>query len=221
MVIGPQYQCTHNFSSGTMLTQGHSLSRNRKTLPINIPNALTLMRIFLIPVLVIVFYVPFDKHLWVAAAIFALAAITDWFDGYLARRLGQMTAFGAFLDQVADKLMVAIALVLLVERHDTLLFTLAACVIIGREIVISALREWMAELGERTSVAVSYIGKVKTAFQMVAITGLLAIDPNTNESWLLVLFYIVLYTAAVLTLWSMLVYLKAAWIVIRERSNRG
>ncbi len=190
-------------------------------MPINIPNTLTLLRIFLIPVLVVVFYVPFDKHLWVAAGIFAAAAVTDWFDGYLARRLGQMTAFGAFLDPVADKLMVAIALVLLVERHDNLLFTLAACVIIGREIVISALREWMAELGERTSVAVSYIGKVKTAFQMVAITGLLAIDPNTNESWLLVLFYVVLYTAAVLTLWSMFVYLKAAWGVIRERDNRA
>ena len=95
----------------------------------------------------------------------------------------------------------------------------AACVILGREIVISALREWMAELGERTSVAVSYIGKVKTAFQMVAITGLLAIDPATNESWLLALCYVVLYVAAVLTLWSMFIYLKAAWQVIRDRDN--
>ena len=112
-----------------------------------------------------------------------------------------------------------VALVLLVERHDTQLFTLAACVIIGREIVISALREWMAELGERTSVAVSYVGKVKTAFQMVAITGLLAIDPATNESWLLALCYVVLYIAAVLTLWSMFIYLKAAWGVIKERDN--
>ena len=124
-------------------------------LPINIPNSLTILRILLIPVLVVVFYLPFKHHLLVAAGIFAVAAITDWFDGYLARRLGQMTAFGAFLDPVADKLMVVTALVLLVERHDTLLFTLAACVIIGREIVISALREWMAELGERTSVAQS------------------------------------------------------------------
>lgn len=188
-------------------------------MPINIPNALTILRILLIPVLVIVFYLPFRNHLLVAAGIFAFAAVTDWFDGYLARRLGQMTAFGAFLDPVADKLMVAIALVLLVERHDTLLFTLAACVIIGREIVISALREWMAELGERTSVAVSYIGKVKTAFQMVAITGLLAIDPATNEGWLLALCYVVLYIAAVLTLWSMFIYLKAAWTVIKERDN--
>ncbi len=188
-------------------------------MPINIPNALTLMRILLVPVLVVVFYLPFKNHLLVAAGIFALAAVTDWFDGYLARRLGQMTAFGAFLDPVADKLMVVIALVLLVERHDTLLFTLAACVIIGREIVISALREWMAELGERTSVAVSYVGKVKTAFQMVAITGLLAVDPVADEGWLLALCYIILYTAAVLTLWSMLIYLKAAWIIIKDRDN--
>jgi CDP-diacylglycerol--glycerol-3-phosphate 3-phosphatidyltransferase len=178
-----------------------------------------MIRILLIPVLVVVFYLPFNNHLLVAAAIFAGAAITDWFDGYLARRLGQTTAFGAFLDPVADKLMVAVALVLLVERHDTLLFTLAACVIIGREIVISALREWMAELGERTSVAVSYVGKVKTAFQMVAITGLLAINPDTDENWLLALCYLVLYVAAVLTLWSMFIYLKAAWIVMKHKDN--
>ena len=186
---------------------------------INIPNALTILRICLIPVLVAVFYVPFHNHLVFAAAIFAGAAVTDWFDGYLARRLGQTTAFGAFLDPVADKLMVAVALVLLVERHDTQLLTLAACVIIGREIVVSALREWMAELGARTSVAVSYVGKVKTAFQMVAITALLAIDPDTHESWLLALSYVVLYVAAVLTLWSMFIYLKAAWAVIKEQDK--
>jgi CDP-diacylglycerol--glycerol-3-phosphate 3-phosphatidyltransferase len=185
----------------------------------NIPNTITILRILLIPVLVVVFYLPFKNHLLFAAAIFAFAAITDWIDGYLARKLGQMTAFGAFLDPVADKLMVAIALVLLVERHDTILFTLAACVIIGREIVISALREWMAELGERTSVAVSYIGKVKTTFQMLAIIGLLAIDPATDESWLMGLSYLMLYASAVLTLWSMFIYLKAAWAVIKEKEN--
>jgi CDP-diacylglycerol--glycerol-3-phosphate 3-phosphatidyltransferase len=188
-------------------------------LRITIPNALTIVRILLVPVLVVVFYLPFKNHLLVAAVIFAVAALTDWFDGFLARRLGQMTAFGAFLDPVADKLMVSIALILLVERHDTLLFTLAACVIIGREIVVSALREWMAELGERTSVTVSYIGKVKTAFQMAAIAGLLAIDPATDEGWLLALCYLVLYAAAVLTLWSMTLYLKAAWAIIKDRDN--
>jgi CDP-diacylglycerol--glycerol-3-phosphate 3-phosphatidyltransferase len=106
----------------------------------------------------------------------------------------------------------------LVERHDTILFTLAACVIIGREIVISALREWMAELGQQTSLAVSYIGKVKTTFQMVAIIGLLAIDPARDESWMLALCYVMLYAAAVLTLWSMVVYLKAAWEIIKNKS---
>ena len=188
-------------------------------MPINLPNALTLFRIALIPVLVLVFYLPFKNHLLVAAAVFAVASVTDWFDGYLARRMGLVTAFGAFLDPVADKLMVAVALVLLVERHDTILFTLAACVIIGREIVISALREWMAELGARTSVAVSVVGKVKTAFQMISIIGLLAIDPNTGQGWLLGLAYLMLYAAAVLTLWSMFIYMQAAWKVMRPEDN--
>ena len=173
----------------------------------------------MVPVLVLVFYWPFQHHLIVAAAIFGFAAITDWIDGYLARRMGQMTALGAFLDPVADKLIVSVALVLLVERHDTMIFTLAACVIIGREIVISALREWMAELGERTSVAVSYVGKVKTTLQMLAIVGLLAIDPRTDEGWLLASSYLLLYAAAVLTLWSMFIYLRAAWLVIKDRDN--
>lgn len=190
-------------------------------MPINIPNALTLMRILLIPVLVIVFYVPFQGHWLVAAGIFTLAAVTDWFDGYLARRLGQMTAFGAFLDPVADKLMVAVALVLLVERHDTMLFTLAATVIIGREIVVSALREWMAELGQRTSVAVSYVGKVKTALQMIAVIGLLAVNPSRDAGWMLGLCYVLLYSAAVLTLWSMVAYLRAAARVIRMRDEEA
>ncbi|TCO75734.1 CDP-diacylglycerol--glycerol-3-phosphate 3-phosphatidyltransferase [Chromatocurvus halotolerans] len=190
-------------------------------MPINIPNALTLMRILLIPVLVVVFYVPFQGHWLVAAGIFTLAAVTDWFDGYLARRLGQMTAFGAFLDPVADKLMVSVALVLLVERHDTILFTLAACVIIGREIVVSALREWMAELGQRTSVAVSYVGKVKTALQMIAVIGLLAVNPSRDAGWLLGVCYVLLYSAAILTLWSMMAYLRAAARVIRARDEES
>jgi CDP-diacylglycerol--glycerol-3-phosphate 3-phosphatidyltransferase len=185
----------------------------------NIPNTLTVSRIFMIPVLVLVFYWPFENHELVAAGVFGLAAITDWFDGYLARKLAQMTEFGAFLDPVADKLMVAVALVLLVEQHDTLLFTLAACIIIGREIVISALREWMAELGERTSVAVSYIGKVKTAAQMIAITMLLAVNPVQYEGWVLGLSFLMLYAAAVLTLWSGFIYLRAAWKVLEERQN--
>ena len=158
--------------------------------------------------------------LFLTALFFMIAsAITDLFDGYLARKLAQMTEFGAFLDPVADKLMVAIALVLLVEQHDTILFTLATCVIIGREFVISALRELMAELGQRTSVAVSYIGKVKTFVQMLAIVVLLALDPNTSPQWMLLVGYLMLYLAAVLTLWSMMVYLKAGWKVLEERQN--
>ena len=186
---------------------------------LNIPNSLTVSRIIMVPILVLVFYWPFENHKLVAAGLFALAAITDWVDGYLARKLGQMTEFGAFLDPVADKLMVAVALVLLVEQHDNIVFTLAACVIIGREIVISALREWMAELGERTSVTVSYIGKVKTAFQMIAIVALLALAPSA-ETWLLGPAYFMLYAAAILTLWSMFIYLKAAWNVILERQEK-
>ena len=184
--------------------------------PLNVPNTLTLLRIVLIPVMVAVFYAPFQGHLIVAAGVFSLAAVTDWVDGYLARRLGQSTAFGAFLDPVADKLMVAVALVLLVERHNDLLFTLAACVIIGREIVVSALREWMAELGRRASVAVSMIGKVKTAFQMVSIIVLLAVDAQRDGSEILALGVVLLYVAAGLTLWSMWQYLRVARGVMSE-----
>ncbi len=188
-------------------------------MPLNIPNALTLLRILLVPVLVLIFYLPFHGHLLVAAGVFALAAVTDWIDGYLARRLEQTTPFGAFLDPVADKLMVAVALVLLVERHNDLLFTLAACVIIGREIVVSALREWMAELGRRTSVAVSMVGKVKTAFQMISIIVLLAVDAERDGSEILAAGVVLLYVAAGLTLWSMWVYLRAALAVMAEEGR--
>ncbi len=180
----------------------------------NVPNSLTATRIAMIPVLVLVFYWPFEFHKLVAAGIFGLAAITDWVDGYLARKLAQTTQFGAFLDPVADKLMVAVALVLLVEQQASLGFTLAACVIIGREIVVSALREWMAELGERTSVAVSYIGKVKTFVQMLAIFFLLGLEPAATVGWLMGAAYLMIYAAAGLTLYSMAVYLKTAWSVI-------
>lgn len=185
-------------------------------MPLNIPNLLTLLRIILIPVMVVLFYMPFNGHLIATAGVFTVAAVTDWFDGYLARRLGQMTPFGAFLDPVADKLMVAVALVLLVERHNDLLFTLAACVIIGREIVVSALREWMAELGKRTSVAVSWVGKIKTGFQMVAIIALLAVDPQRDGSEALAAGVLLLYVAATLTIWSMWQYLRAAKLVLAD-----
>ncbi|MDW5377972.1 CDP-diacylglycerol--glycerol-3-phosphate 3-phosphatidyltransferase [Halomonas sp. HP20-15] len=174
----------------------------------NIPNLLTLARLVFIPLLVILFYLPFAWSLPLTAALFGLAAVTDWLDGYLARRWDQSTPFGAFLDPVADKVMVAVALALLVERFDSALLTLPALVIIGREIVISALREWMAEMGKRASVAVSWIGKIKTTLQMVALLLLLGTPPGT---WIANLGVVTLYIAAILTLWSMLQYLRAAW----------
>ncbi|AUM10935.1 CDP-diacylglycerol--glycerol-3-phosphate 3-phosphatidyltransferase [Ketobacter alkanivorans] len=182
---------------------------------LTIPNMLTLLRIALIPVLVVVFYLPYKWSAMAGAVIFAIAGITDWVDGYLARKMGQSTKLGAFLDPVADKLMVAAALVLLVELHASALFAIPAIVIISREITVSALREWMAELGKRASVAVSYIGKVKTTVQMVAITGLLANEPDM-ENWVVWLAYALLYAATALTLWSMVVYLKAAWPDLKE-----
>ncbi|MEZ5528991.1 MAG: CDP-diacylglycerol--glycerol-3-phosphate 3-phosphatidyltransferase [Porticoccaceae bacterium] len=183
----------------------------------NLPNILTLLRIALIPIFIGVFYLPWEWRHLASAAIFGVAAGTDWLDGYLARKLNQFTPFGAFLDPVADKLIVASALIMLLEEHATLLFALPTLVIIGREIVISALREWMAELGKRTSVAVSYLGKVKTTVQMIAIAVLLAIDPLVHP----ILDHMgvaLLYVAASLTLWSMVIYLKAAWPELSKSS---
>ena len=175
----------------------------------NIPNLLTVLRVALIPVFILFFYLPFSWSYWAASAVFALAAITDWFDGYLARRWEQSTPFGAFLDPVADKLMVAVALVLLVEEHANLWLSLPAVIIIGREIVVSALREWMAELGARAQVAVSQLGKWKTAAQMVALVILLGNPPQLTV-WV-GMGYVLLIIAAALTLWSMLQYLLVAW----------
>ncbi len=181
----------------------------------NIANILTIFRIALIPVFVIVFYLPFKWSFAVSAFIFWLAAFTDLLDGYIARKFNQSTPFGAFLDPVADKLMVAIALGLLIERFHCWYFTLPALVIVGREIVISALREWMAELGKRASVAVSMIGKVKTVCQMFAIFLFLLLDLEREIPILKGLgepvAYFTLYAAALMTLWSMLSYLQAAW----------
>ncbi len=180
---------------------------------IKIPNLLTLLRIVLIPVFILVYYLPYGWAPWLASGIFGLAAVTDWFDGYLARRLNQSSPFGAFLDPVADKLMVAAALVLLVEAYESPLVTIPSIVIIGREIVISALREWMAELGQRASVAVSMIGKIKTTLQMLSILILIAAPLQSTLSCIGI---VALYGAAVLTLWSMLVYLRAAWPHLSE-----
>ncbi|WP_349928382.1 CDP-diacylglycerol--glycerol-3-phosphate 3-phosphatidyltransferase [Acinetobacter sp. A1-4-2] len=188
---------------------------------LNIPNILTLARIALIPVFLLVAYWPpavgvsghdtnMTRHV-VLTAIFVIAAVTDWFDGYLARSLNQTSAFGRFLDPVADKLMVAAALIVLVQWQPTISMAFAAIVIISREITVSALREWMAELGARTSVAVSTVGKYKTAFQMIAISVFLL-----NWQPFEMLAYALLYTAVVLTLWSMFIYLKAAWPYLKQ-----
>ncbi|HAU12800.1 MAG: CDP-diacylglycerol--glycerol-3-phosphate 3-phosphatidyltransferase [Pseudomonadales bacterium] len=182
---------------------------------LTVPNVLTLLRIALIPVFVGVFYLPYQWSALACAVIFAVAGITDWVDGYLARKMEQSTKLGAFLDPVADKLMVAAALVLLVEAHATALLAIPAIVIISREITVSALREWMAELGKRASVAVSFVGKVKTTVQMIAITGLLANEPDM-QFWVVWLAYLLLYLATGLTLWSMMMYLKAAWPDLKE-----
>ena len=183
-------------------------------MPWNIPILLTWLRILMIPVFTALFYLPANWITnnsiinWCAAGIFAAAAITDWFDGYLARRWKQTSDFGAFLDPVADKLMVAVALILLVAIGRT--YAIFAMIIIGREITISALREWMAQLGKRNSVAVATIGKFKTTAQMAAILLLLVYDSpqlGINFIWLGNAF---MFIAAVLTVWSMFYYLKMA-----------
>lgn len=176
-----------------------------------IPTILTLIRIFAIPVFVLVFYLPTPWAHLGAAIIFALACATDWLDGYLARHWAQVTRFGTFLDPVADKLIVAVALILVVGEAHIPFLTIPAAIIVGREIVISALREWMAEIGKRTSVAVSMIGKIKTVFQMVSLVLLVIYQPSTSGLWLRILGTLLLDAAAILTLWSMVMYLKAAW----------
>ncbi|MFT3803407.1 MAG: CDP-diacylglycerol--glycerol-3-phosphate 3-phosphatidyltransferase [Burkholderiaceae bacterium] len=187
----------------------------------NLPNLLTWSRLLAIPLLMAMYSlpIPITTSNIAATAIFAMAAVTDWFDGWLARRLGLTSAFGAFLDPVADKLIVCTALVFLVElqRVDSII----AVIIIGREITISALREWMATMGARASVAVNWLGKLKTVSQLIAIPMLLFddtlfgfIDCHLVGTWLIVL-------AAVLTVWSMLYYLKRAWPVLRAGGGTG
>lgn len=204
----------------------------------NLPNNLTIARILMIPLFVAIAYWPpalgigvpmisnnaianigmsmveFSdstlRHL-ILTFLFILAAITDWLDGYLARRMEITSALGRFLDPVADKLMVAAALIIIVQWHPNIIMSIAAIVIISREIAVSALREWMAELGNRTSVAVSYVGKLKTTFQMIAISVLLL-----NWQSLEILGYVLMIAAVILTLWSMMIYMKAAWPYLKE-----
>jgi CDP-diacylglycerol--glycerol-3-phosphate 3-phosphatidyltransferase len=187
---------------------------------INLPTWLTLFRVALLPVMVVAFYLPFPGHNITAAIVFVLAAFTDWLDGYLARRMNLTSAFGAFLDPVADKLMVAVTLFLLVESHrggwPGILMAITAAVIVGREISVSALREWMAEIGMRATVKVAFVGKLKTVMQMVALVVLIVQHEKAAEA--LRLYHIgeaLLVIAGVLTIWSGLYYLRAAWPILR------
>ena len=190
---------------------------------LTIPTWLTLLRIVLIPVLAGVFYLPWRWTSVAAAAVFALASVTDWLDGWIARRYDLYSAFGAFLDPVADKLMVAVALFLIVQGHPSAWMALWAAVIVGREIGVSALREWMAGVGQRSKVKVAFLGKLKTAVQMIAICCLLyAISPARPvqpKPWQAdFVFHVgdwLLAVAALLTLWSGLDYLRAAWPMLR------
>ncbi|MDG6348267.1 CDP-diacylglycerol--glycerol-3-phosphate 3-phosphatidyltransferase [Luteimonas sp. 8-5] len=193
---------------------------------LTVPTILTLLRIAMIPVLAVVFYLPYGWSNFATAAIFGLASLTDWLDGWIARRYGQYSAFGAFLDPVADKLMVSTALFLIVQGHPTAWMALWAAVIVGREIAVSALREWMAEVGQRKKVAVAALGKFKTIAQMVALLFLLysvsPARPPHPQPWMgEVIFHIgdwLLAAAALLTLWSGLGYLRAAWPSLKGES---
>lgn len=191
---------------------------------LNLPNMLTLVRIFLIPILVVFYFLDIPNREVIITGVFVLAAVTDWLDGYLARKMEVVSRFGEFLDPVADKLIVTSALILLVSDLDVLgrvihpiPFAISVCIIVGRELVISALREWMSELGERGVVSVGVLGKVKTGFQMVSIALLLYAEPLYGLPVFLI-GELAFYVAALLTLWSMWVYLSAAIPVLFESS---
>lgn len=174
------------------------------------PTKLTVCRILMIPIFMLFFYLPFAWGHWVCAIIFALASFTDWLDGYLARRWNQTSAFGAFLDPVADKLLVVIALVLLVSRPYLMYISIPAAIIAGRELVVCAIREWMAEFGHKAKVGVLFVSKIKTAFQFFAIILLVAYVPG--EKILIKWFgYLFFYISAILTLWTMVIYINITY----------
>jgi len=187
---------------------------------LTLPLLLTIGRVVAIPVVLVMFYVDVriaghEVSRQLATVLYAAAAITDWLDGYLARKWNQTSKFGAFLDPVADKLLVAVCLVMLLQDRPGGVLAVLTAVIIGREITISALREWMAELGSRAHVAVSWIGKVKTAFQMTAI-GMMIWEIDTFRLPIYDIGYVLLFIASALTIWSMIVYLRAAWPLMSE-----
>lgn len=181
----------------------------------HLPNILTIIRVLLIPVMILFYYLPVPWSNFAASLVFALASMTDFFDGYFARKHNSFSKFGAFLDPVADKLTVTTALVILLQNHPTILMMIATAIIIGRELTISGLREWMAELGNRATVNVLMVGKIKTVFQMTAI-GFLLFEHNFLGLPIYNIGLVLLYIAAALTLWSMFVYLRAAWPLLTE-----
>ena len=176
----------------------------------NVAILFTLLRLSAIPIFGLFYYLPFRWAHPVAAIIFVLAAITDWLDGYLARSLSQMTDFGAFLDPVADKLLVSVALMFVVRNDYVAYLTIPGAIIICREIIISALREWMAELGKQMSVAVTFLSKIKTVLQMIALVLLIWYTPNSHPL-VLTSGVILFWVSAILTVWTMIIYLKVAW----------
>ena len=182
----------------------------------NWPNTLTWIRIVAIPLIVVVFYLPVPWARPAAGLLFALAGVTDWLDGYLARKLGQTSSFGAFLDPVADKLVVATALVLLVQADPEPYLAIVSAIIIGREITVSALREWMSQVGESAHVAVSFIAKCKTTVQIAGIALMLYEQPLFGLPTYTLGMLLLLFAAAI-TVWSMLGYIRAAWPVMLRR----
>ncbi|MFT4942205.1 MAG: CDP-diacylglycerol--glycerol-3-phosphate 3-phosphatidyltransferase [Paraglaciecola sp.] len=187
----------------------------------NIPNIITFIRVLLIPVFVVVYFLDWKWAHQAGAFIFWLAAITDWVDGYLARKLKQSTAFGAFLDPVADKLIVATALLLITHTYASVWVTVPAILLLAREVYVSALREWMGQQGLQDSVKVSFIGKAKTMAQMLALIGLLSELESFMEIaiYWVTLGYVLLYFSAVLSLWSMVTYTLAAWPSLSNSSS--
>ena len=181
----------------------------------NLPNIITFFRIALIPFFVLFFYIPIPGHHLITAALFALAGFTDWLDGFIARRFQQTSKLGAFLDPVADKLMVAVALVVIVNVYPFWWVAIPAAIIISREIVVSALREWMAEIGQRAVVKVSMVGKLKTVCQMCSMVVLLIKPTDLSNPWVIASF-ILLYVAVLLTVYSMWLYLVAAHHSFKE-----
>jgi CDP-diacylglycerol--glycerol-3-phosphate 3-phosphatidyltransferase len=182
----------------------------------NLPNLLSLLRIALIPVLIACYFLPYESASMWATVIFAVASITDWLDGYLARKWNQTSPFGAFLDPVADKLIVAVALLLVLYRSPEWYVLIPVIIIIGREITISALREWMAEIGERNAVKVSFVGKLKTTFQMISIACLIFYN-SLFELPIFDIGIVLLYIASALTISSMWSYLRAAWPIMKSK----